>query len=154
MLRSLHSPAVSFNLLALSGSAGALLVGRDSDAGIRMEAAEVPLLLSRKHAEFRISPQTGKVLLTDLNSTNGTYAARPGQQLQKLQPHAPWDVQEGDMLGFGGPDHVCSNAATIRNPFIFKVYPSSAMQARQAQQLADHQRDDVMQVGGGTWLLL
>ncbi len=62
---------------------------------------QIPLLLSRRHAVFQFQPD-GRILLTDLGSTNGTYVARPGQILRKMLTNIPWELQDGDIVGFGG----------------------------------------------------
>ena len=43
----------------------------------------------------------GSLILKDLGSTNGTYVARRGQTLRKLQGGAVWTLEPGDVIGFG-----------------------------------------------------
>lgn len=67
-------------------------VGRDADNELAVEARG----LSRHHAVFSLSAN-GDVLLSDLNSTNGTYVNR-----ERL--NVPQVVLDGDVLHFGNAE--------------------------------------------------
>lgn len=55
MLCSLKSPQVEFDLLGLaSTSDGVVSIGRETSTAVRLECAEVPFLLSRRHALFSL----------------------------------------------------------------------------------------------------
>ncbi len=64
-------------------------VGRQEGLALRLDIAGV----SRNHAEFTESDQDDRLILRDLNSTNGTYVNR-----ERIT--APTAVQEGDIIHF------------------------------------------------------
>mmetsp|Transcript_13927 Transcript_13927/g.30087 ORF Transcript_13927/g.30087 Transcript_13927/m.30087 type:complete len:382 (-) Transcript_13927:747-1892(-) len=122
MLRSVSRPAVCYDLVGLSAD-GVVTVGRESESHIRLDSADVPFLLSRKHATLQFQPD-GTIILRDLNSTNGTYVAHRLQQLEKLAPNRPWELEAGDTIGFGGPEVISARRVHVSNPFLFKYYPA------------------------------
>lgn len=120
MFRAVNRPAVGYDLLGLA-ALGLVTVGRESDAALRLDCPEIPFLLSRKHATLQVQP-SGKILLNDLGSTNGTYAARALQPLRKLVPDQRWELQEGDTISFGGPEVIVARGEHVPNPFIFRFH--------------------------------
>ena len=104
---------------------------------------QIPFLLSRRHATFQFQPD-GKILMTDQGSTNGTYVTRYGGHLRKMLPNIPWELEDGDLIGFGGeivdrfqifeliadsctppplpyagPETIMARRNSVQNPFIF-----------------------------------
>lgn len=81
MLRSVHASSsnnqLSFNLHDLATDGHTVAVGRELDNAIRLDSTAVPYLLSRHHATLVLQPD-GSMLLTDLDSTNGTFVSRSG----------------------------------------------------------------------------
>jgi EAL domain-containing protein (putative c-di-GMP-specific phosphodiesterase class I) len=67
-------------------------IGREADNDLAIEARG----LSRHHAVMTLSP-AGEVLLTDLNSTNGTH-------LNRTRLTAPQLLMDGDVLHFGNAE--------------------------------------------------
>lgn len=68
--------------------AGENVLGRHPDARVRIDQTSV----SRRHA--RISIRSGKAVLEDLQSRNGTFLG--GRRLQK-----PAEIRDGDVIGLG-----------------------------------------------------
>lgn len=62
------------------------------------------------------------MVLRDLGSTNGTYVARRGDRLTRLDDAQLWELHSGDTLGFGGPDTIIARRTQVSNPFLFKFY--------------------------------
>ncbi|GAX78199.1 hypothetical protein CEUSTIGMA_g5641.t1 [Chlamydomonas eustigma] len=121
MLRSINQPAIAYDLMGLANR-GIISVGRESDSAIRLDCQEVPFLLSRKHCQVMFQPDA-KMVVTDLNSTNGTYTARRGNPLRKLPAGVIWELMEGDSIGFGGPETIVASRAYVPNPFVFRFFP-------------------------------
>lgn len=88
-------------------------VGRASDSGMVLASSRI----SRHHAEFTLV--NGQLLLTDLNSTNGTFINR-----RRLRQSAP--VRNGDILHFAelefrlieevSADHDVTSSETMSGP--------------------------------------
>jgi len=84
-----------------------VLVGRAPQVG-RVAAREMPRLvtvpspqqdISRTHAEVR---QEGEhVVVTDLDSLNGTHVSRPGVAARRLRPGEPTVLAPGDVVDLG-----------------------------------------------------
>tara|TARA_B100000749_G_scaffold280887_2_gene279956 strand:+ start:12175 stop:15990 length:3816 start_codon:yes stop_codon:yes gene_type:complete len=68
------------------------VVGRGSSANAVFNHSE----LSRKH--FKIEQISGRIYVTDLNSSNGTYLNG-----KRIEPSQPQEVMPEDKIGFGGP---------------------------------------------------
>lgn len=82
---------------------------------------QIPFLLSRRHASFHFS-NDGRLMLSDMGSVNGTYVARRGTPLvhaRRLPPGAPHQLEDGDVIGFGGPENIVARRVWVENPFIF-----------------------------------
>ncbi|RMI09315.1 FHA domain-containing protein [Cellulomonas triticagri] len=104
-----HAPAP---LLALSTGArvpvdGVVLIGRAPQAGRAPDGAEPRLVtvpspeqdISRTHAEVRL--ELGRVLVTDLYSTNGITVASGGLPPRRISAGEPVAVGEGDLVDLG-----------------------------------------------------
>lgn len=85
-----------------------IIVGRSPSAG-KVSGNEVPKLvtiggddpdISRSHARFAI--QGGTVVVTDLNSRNGTLVTLPGKSPQRLRGGEPTSVITGTIVDLGG----------------------------------------------------
>jgi pSer/pThr/pTyr-binding forkhead associated (FHA) protein len=171
MLRSTRQYAVVYDVIGLAHS-GLVTVGRESDASVRLDSAEIPFLLSRKHCTLQVrehqqhgngkdrsmaahhaSPASltiilspfdptmqfqpdGRILLCDLGSTNGTYAARDGMPLRKLASNSRWELRDGDTVGFGGPEVIVVSREHVNNPFIFKFYAGHEEVAEEMEEEA------------------
>ncbi|KAF5832096.1 hypothetical protein DUNSADRAFT_12145 [Dunaliella salina] len=120
MLCSLKSPSSQFDLLGLAVD-GVVAVGRETSTAVRLDCSEVPFLLSRRHALFTVQPD-GSMAVRDCSSTNGTYCSRANQPLRKLSPCTPWVLEDGDVIGFGGPETIIARRTQVANPFLFKFY--------------------------------
>lgn len=70
---------------------GLRCLGRSSENDLQLPEMSV----SRQHAQLLIEPD-GPVRLTDLGSSNGTFLNG-----QRLTPHQPVALRDGDRLGFG-----------------------------------------------------
>jgi len=90
-LTSLKS-SFSYDLIGLACPSGSVSVGRDTGSVIRLDAADVPFLLSRRHAILTLGSE-GEWGIRDCASTNGTYACHAGQPLRKLAPGDSWQLQ-------------------------------------------------------------
>ncbi len=87
-----------------------ILIGRSPSAGAgRITGAELPTLLtvapddkdiSRTHA--RVEVQGGAVVVTDLDSKNGTLVTLPGATARKLRGGEPAVVLPGTVIDLGG----------------------------------------------------
>jgi len=87
-----------------------ILIGRSPSAGAgRITGAELPTLLtvapddkdiSRTHA--RVEVQGGAVVVTDLDSKNGTLVTLPGTPARKLRGGEPAVVLPGTVIDLGG----------------------------------------------------
>lgn len=125
MLKGINRQSIFYDLVGLSHN-GAVAIGRESDAVIRLDCPEVPFLLSRKHATVRVQPD-GSLALKDLRSTNGTYVAREGDFLRRMREDEVWELKRGDTVGFGGPETIVARSETpdetVANPFLFKYVP-------------------------------
>lgn len=75
---------------------------------------------------MRVQPN-GNIVLRDLNSTNGTYIGREGEFLHRMKPDEVWELQKGDIIGFGGPETIVARSEQpdiiVANPFLFKYSP-------------------------------
>lgn len=104
-----HAPAP---VLALSTGArvpvdGVVLIGRAPQAGRAPDGAEPRLVtvpspeqdISRTHAEVRL--ELGRVLVTDLYSTNGITVASGGLPPRRVSAGEPVAVAEGDLVDLG-----------------------------------------------------
>lgn len=124
MLRSIARPSLAHDLVELA-EGGRITIGRDLQSHLKLECEEVPFLLSRRHAVLTFTDSQGGLTLTDSGSTNGSYAARMGQPLQKLISLVPWQLQDRDTIGFGGPEVIVAGPENsllvhVPNPFLFK----------------------------------
>ena len=102
--------------IALQGSGGitgVITVGRGSSNSVQLESREVPYLLSREHAEFNF--KDGKHYVTDKNVTNGTY-----KNGNLIPTGRPWELRNGDTVGFGGPRLIVINNQSMFNPFYYE----------------------------------
>ncbi|KAL6765573.1 hypothetical protein V8C86DRAFT_2454588 [Haematococcus lacustris] len=140
MLSSITRPAIGYDLIGLATDS-TVSVGRAGDANIRLDSPEVPFLLSRRHAVFSLGSD-GSICLRDLASTNGTYVARRSQSLRKLAPDSGWTLQNGDTVGFGGPDTIIARGSQVGNPFLFKYYSLEPEPASDAGPQLDQQHVD------------
>jgi EAL domain-containing protein (putative c-di-GMP-specific phosphodiesterase class I) len=68
-------------------------IGRDEDNGLVLETSGV----SRRHASLELDASTGRLLLSDLGSTNGSYVNR-----EKVE--APRLLDEGDIVHIGSAE--------------------------------------------------
>mmetsp|Transcript_32844 Transcript_32844/g.59511 ORF Transcript_32844/g.59511 Transcript_32844/m.59511 type:complete len:303 (-) Transcript_32844:669-1577(-) len=125
MLKGITKPLCFYDLIGIAQE-GVVSIGRMSESMIRLDCSDVPFLLSRKHARVSFE-EGGQVVMRDLNSTNGTYVARNGEQLRKLDADEVWVMQDGDIIGFGGPKTIVARSdvpdVTVPNPFLFKFQP-------------------------------
>uniref|UniRef100_A0A7S3R9B9 E3 ubiquitin-protein ligase CHFR n=1 Tax=Dunaliella tertiolecta TaxID=3047 RepID=A0A7S3R9B9_DUNTE len=143
MLCSLKSPTSQFDLLGLAVD-GVVSAGRETSTAVRLDCPEVPFLLSRRHALFTVQPD-GSMAVMDCNSTNGTYCSRANQPLRKLPPCTPWILEDGDVIGFGGPDTIIARRTQVANPFLFKFYSSQeAADAAAEEDSLGAQEDHIM----------
>ena len=94
----------SFDLTALFRESGVLVVGRDeSEADICLSNSALPLLISRRQAELKLSTADGLPRLEILDSsTNGTCVLRGRSDWQRLRRGEPKALQDGDVVAFGG----------------------------------------------------
>ena len=98
----------SFDLTALfrhSRLDRVLVVGRDeTEADITLSSSALPLLISRRQAELRLSTAgegLPRVEIVD-SSTNGTCVLRGRSDWQRLPRGEPKVLQDGDVVAFGG----------------------------------------------------
>jgi pSer/pThr/pTyr-binding forkhead associated (FHA) protein len=81
-----------------------VVLGRSPDAdrlvhGERPHVVKLPSPgqdISRTHLE--VSLEDWHVLVTDLNSTNGTLITRPGQEPERLRPDQPTMIEPGTVV--------------------------------------------------------
>lgn len=107
-----------YNLFALAAD-GEVAVGRDPQSTITLDCPELPLLTSRRHAIIKLT-EDGLVTVKDLNSTNGTYAARKGDSLKRLEQGTAWILKSDDRLAFGGHEYIHTTGGRhVPNPFMF-----------------------------------
>ena len=99
----------SFDLTALfrhsrPGRHDVLVVGRDDTADISLSSSALPLLISRRQAELKLSTAAdGLPRLEILDaSTNGTCVLRGRSDWQRLRRGEPKQLQDGDLVAFGG----------------------------------------------------
>jgi hypothetical protein len=152
MLVSLRNRSNVHDLVGLIRDHGYVQFGRVTSNTVLLDDDGVRLLTSRVHATVTSSTD-GKLFLTDENSTNGTFVNRGSSETDgqertadwlRLGPYVPWELQHGDVVGFGGCDRVVDSVTDLTkevdNPFLFKYedsadtrpdsYPASSMAKR------------------------
>ena len=97
-----------------------LSIGRTPDNDLVLEDR----IVSRRHAELRISPE-GEVLLSDLGSANGTFVAGT-----RLPPQQPQRLADGDTFQIG-PFRLVYRAAASAGTVSPRRLPSLAQRLRQ-----------------------
>ncbi len=87
----------------------AATIGRRPTSEIALEEAHV----SGEHA--RIELREGRVVLTDLGSTNGTTVVRSNERVRLVSGAATTDLETGDVIELGTGDAVTSLSVTLAN---------------------------------------
>ncbi|MBE36368.1 MAG: hypothetical protein CMI16_12570 [Opitutaceae bacterium] len=90
------------------GDESSVIIGRHRDNDVQLDCPDVPSLLSREHAEIDFDPHTNTHYLKDNNSLNGTYVNG------NLIPPGWLLLNQGDVIGFGGPANVSRPALHLR----------------------------------------
>jgi pSer/pThr/pTyr-binding forkhead associated (FHA) protein len=106
--------------LPSTGDASVVTIGRHRSNDVQLDCSIVPSLLSRRHATIEFDEGTGAHALKDNNSLNGTYVNGI------LIPDGPLLLNQGDIIGFGGPTNVLRNGVSLRNSLCFVYTPDTA----------------------------
>ncbi|KAK9820995.1 hypothetical protein WJX81_005884 [Elliptochloris bilobata] len=104
---------------------GRLPVGRSCTEGVPLGSVEHPFLASRAHAVLT-KGSNGDFLVTDLQSTNGTFVNDDKVQSAVLR--------DGDTLSFGGGRTISVSGSLEMNPFVFQVEGLAGMQTPSTSQ--------------------
>lgn len=80
----------------------------------------------------------------------GTPAANPSTL--QIRSDEPWILQEGDSIGFGGPETIMARREAVSNPFIFRFYPPSVTEGDSAAEAPAPRRRNDVEVRCEEWL--
>eukprot|EP00241_Pyramimonas_parkeae_P013068 CAMPEP_0114247644 /NCGR_PEP_ID=MMETSP0058-20121206/13134_1 /TAXON_ID=36894 /ORGANISM="Pyramimonas parkeae, CCMP726" /LENGTH=297 /DNA_ID=CAMNT_0001360967 /DNA_START=401 /DNA_END=1291 /DNA_ORIENTATION=+ len=99
-----------------NGGKEVVRVGRHPANDIVLDSLRIPLLLSRFHARIELKRDDGVIVISDANTTNGTYVDNKIVKHGGMEPLTP-----GCCVSLGGPANVIRDGMMLHNPFRYEL---------------------------------